>query len=391
MIERGLLGDLPDRLKPPPPVPVRGRPADLTIAKHSSFLSACLPVAPDSPISEKPSSSDDEGVSPSLKKSFSFRGKFTRLSFLGKKDKSKAHCKPIEEHKLEKVAEKHEKVIEGKYGTKTEQDFKASKRFWFFRNKEIERREKHVPIYKRSKSFEFLPRALEEENEGQLEKQTLRSSRSFIYGSSDTMGEAWGSNESLEFVSPGIKYIQSHGDPVFSLECIKESISGHDSSISTATSTNSSGIINIFKRESVQDLLDEFERTVELFGENYQSDCEPYTKTELELEEMRKEKRKSRSFATLPSPRIVKINPLKASDISEDFKRELSNVLSAKRESASLRDKTARRGSVTDWFVLEEKAMPEDKFRRALKKPTNRVRRMSSTKYVSVFSFSKGI
>ncbi|XP_013167673.1 PREDICTED: uncharacterized protein LOC106117785 isoform X2 [Papilio xuthus] len=355
LIERGLLGDLPDKLKPPPLVPPRGQSTELAIAKPSGLLSSCLPV-PDSP---KPQSDDD--VSP-LKKTFSFRDKFSRISFL-KKDKEKAKWKNEED-------ETNPNIQKDK-----EQEYKSSKRFWFFRNKELlEKKKQHKPIYKRSKSFEFLPRAIEEETEDSV-KNTLTKNQSYAFGSNDTMADAWSSTESLEYLS-NVYY--DNDDSVF-LKSIKEfpsESSNNNSSISNATSASSGLVVNIMRGKSMQDLLDEFEKAVDMFSENYMSDCEPYTKTNKELSV--KEKRLSSSLSNLPSPKVM---VTKVNQISDDFKAELSKLLSVKSVSGA---RNVRRGSVTDWFVLEDKntsSAEQNKYRRAQKKPTQRVRRISSTKY----------
>ncbi|CAG9126123.1 unnamed protein product [Plutella xylostella] len=379
IIERHLLGEIPEKLRPRAPPP---RPTDLALARPApGLLSACLHI-PDSPNSPHYSPTDSERSSETgspLKKSFSFREKFSRLSFLGKhKDRSK--IKAIAEDEHEKAEELVEEEPEKKplYGSKGMQEQRASKRFWFFRQKEIERRERSLfSLNKRSKSFEFLPRAIEEEaevpNYSTLQHNKLHSSQSFGFGSEAYLADP----HCGDHTPPSFKF-QDDDEDVFALHSIKESASEtskeHGSSVSTMTSTNSSGI-HILQRGSVQDILDEFEKTVELFNENYTSDCETYTQTPSELS--KKEKRKSSSFSTLPSPKVVQLNPFKPV-VSEEFKQELSVVLSSRASASEVAG--PRRGSVTDWFVLEER---NDKYRRALTRPTARVRRVSSTKYVS--------
>ncbi|XP_072934708.1 uncharacterized protein [Epargyreus clarus] len=389
LLERGLLGDLPDRFKPGFTAikgPVRGElNKELVVAKPTSLLSACLPVVPDSPSPSENqiTSSEDESASP-LKKTFSFRERFSRISFFGKDKHDKTKWKQ------EKTILEDERIKDTpppmlqKSGIKTDTKQKSSKRFWLFRNKElVERRQKQRPVYTRSKSFEFLPRALDENSE---RKCSLTKNSSYAFGSSDTMGDAWSSNESLEYLS-NVYY--DNEDTVF-LKSIKEipihGSSNNNSSLSTVS--GSSGlVVNVLKTKSIQDLLDEFDKTVDMFSENYLSDCEPYTKTSDQLPV--KEKRKSSSFSTLPSPKVVQVT--KVNKINEDFKTELSKMLNVKRESGGV-NRNVRRGSVTDWFVLEDKAMSaacaieENKYRRAQKKPTKRVRRISSTKYFIAYS-----
>lgn len=368
LIERGLLGDIPNKLKPPPLVPVRGQSTELVVAKPSGFLSSCLPVVPDSPKSEVSQSSEEEAVSP-LKKTFSFRDKFSRI---------RQKWRGIEEE--ESSANQLPNKEKG-------HEYKSTKRFWFFRNKELmeKRSKQHKPLSKRSKSFEFLPRAIEEETDCNVDKSSLVKNQSYSFGSSDTMVDPWSSNESLEYIS-NVYY--NNDDTVF-LKSIKEfpsESSNNNSSISNATSASSGIVVNIMKGKSMQDLLEEFEKTVDMFSESYLSDCEPYTKTNSELSV--KERRKSVSLSDLPSPKVMQVN--KVDRISKDFKTELSRVLSVKRECGG---RNARRGSVTDWFVLEDKASAavseENKYRRAQKKPTQRVRRISSTKYVSLLLYTR--
>nr|XP_026487105.1 uncharacterized protein LOC113394122 isoform X1 [Vanessa tameamea] len=378
LIERGLLGDLPDRFKPSN-IPVRGLSNELAVAKPTGFLSSCLPVIPPSPPpSFDKSPSDDEGGSP-LKKSFSFRDKF-RMSFFGKDKMEKPKWKTIEEGKPI-----HENIVPpATRNDISEHVNKSSKRFWFFRNRELmETREKsHTPIYTRSKSFEFLPRAIEENEGNKLKTKLTKNSLSYAFGSSDTLGDS-ASVDSLEYIA-NVYYDKVDNVCLKSIKELQDS--DHNSCMSTSTSASSGLVVNIFKRESVQDLLEEFNKTVDLFSENYMSDCEPYTKTsDLSVNE----KRKSSSFNTLPSPKILQV--AKVNEVSDDFRAELSQMLEMKRASDISR--TARRGSVTDWFVLEDKNLPvtvqnqnnatseANKYRRAQKKPMQRVRRISSTKY----------
>lgn len=373
LIERGLLGDLPNKLRPPPLVPTRDQSTELEVAKPSGILSACLPVIPDSPVSEKIAYFDDGSNSP-LRKTFSFREKLSRISFFGK-DKDKPKWKTIVEH------EKNEDGLANQGATKlqrinskAEHDYKSNKRFWFFRNKELEKQ--YSPIYQRSKSFEFLPRAIEEEDE-QLSPRIKKNSQSFA-GSSDAVGDAWNSNESLEYIAN----VYRDNDDGVCLKSFKEIPcdvsykSSQNSTGSTCTSGSSANAENLLKTASVENVFDEFNKAVELFSENYLSDCESYAKSKkLTL----KLKRRSSSFSNLPSPKIVQVN--KVSEVSEDFMKELSKVLSVKRDV-----RTCRRGSVTDWFVLEDQRAEEaNRYKRGKKKATNRVRRMSSTKYVSQY------
>lgn len=397
VIERGLLGDLPDRLKPNYiSGPVRGTSDELLVSKPSGFLAGCLPVIPDSPTSENLPSDDENQVSP-LKKSFSFRDKFSRISFLGKSKHDKLKSKTIDEdNRSDKILVEDESR---KYG-KVDHELKSNKRFWVFRNKEIENRTSR-PAYKRSKSFEFLPRAAEEsekekEKEKGKSKNKFKNSLSAVFspGSNESMGEAWGSNESLEYIS-NVYYDNDKSVNLKSIRELSPDSSKHNSSLSTVTSGSSNGggiVLDIFERQSVQNLLEEFNKAVDLFSETYMSDCEPYTKST--KEELR-EKRKSSSFSTLPSPKVIHVN--KVSEASEDFKNELSEILSVKRACVE-KCKSARRGSLTDFFLLEDKAVSakvsvtasaseQNKYRRAQKKPKNRVRRISSTKYVSTILY----
>ncbi|XP_063540980.1 uncharacterized protein LOC134749906 isoform X2 [Cydia strobilella] len=391
-IERGLLGDLPDRLKPKPPEPVRGRPNNLQLVtyKQPGLLSACLPAVIETPSSAPltPTEPFDDEVS-SLKKSFSFRDKLSKINIFGNKDKpEKNKYKTIEEdeNKHDEFRDKDKPRMD-KSKRQSEQESKSNKRFWFFRNKELLENKVHSPVYKRSKSFEFLPRALEEEEEC-YKKPTLSRNQSYVFGSTDTMGDAWTSNESLEYIS-NVYY--DNDDTVF-LKSIKEFpselSSANNSSLSDATSASSGIVANIFKRESVQDLIDEFEKTVDMFSENYLSDSETYTKPKKEVVQGH---RRSSSFDTLclQSPKIVPVS--KVDELSEDFKKELSKALEVVKRA--VRSPTGRRGSVTDWFVLEDPVGPTEdhrrnhalhemnKYKRAQKKPANRVRRISSTKY----------
>lgn len=390
VIERGLLGDLPERLRPNyiPPGPVRGRSNELVVSQPG-FFSGCLPIIPDSPISENLPSDDDSRASP-LKKSFSFRDKFSRISFLGINKHDKHKSKTIDE---DKRSDKIHIEDDSRRYNKADQDLKSNKRFWVFRNKELENRTSR-PVYKRSKSFEFLPRAVEEqekEKEKGKSKNKLINSISAVFspGSNESMGDAWASNESLEYIA-NVCY---NDDKTVYLKSIRElspDSSIHNSSISTATSASSNGgglVLDIFGRQSVQNLIDEFNKAVDLFSETYMSDCEAYTKS---TKEQLREKRKSSSFSTLPSPKVIHVN--KVSEASEEFKKELTQILSVKR------DCKARRGSLTDFFLLEDKAVSarvgvtataseQNKYRRAQKKPKNRVRRISSTKYVSTILY----
>ncbi|CAB3220254.1 unnamed protein product [Arctia plantaginis] len=372
IIERGLLGDLPNKLKPQPLGPTRDQCTDLEVSKSPGILSACL--FPESPVSERVSSSDEEGPS-SLKKSFSFRDRLSRISFFGKEKKHaqetdlKMDLKDIHESKSEVVLDSKESN-------------KSHKRSWFFKTKEFTKRKEHIPIYKRSKSFEFLPRAIEEEDE-EL-SPGLKKNLSFG-GSSDTMGDAWSFNESLEYIANVYNDSNKgvHLKSFKELECDDSHKSSQVSTGSTWTSGSSSNgnAASLLKTESVDNVFEEFHKAVELFSENYLSDCEPYTKSQqLTI----KQKRKSSSFTNLPSPKVV--NAIKVSEISEDFKKELAKALTVKRDVK--RDHLAcRRGSGTDWFVLEDQKIEENRYKRGQKKAVNRVRRMSSTKYVSHFYF----
>lgn len=381
LIERGLLGDLPERLKP---VPVRGNSDELVVAKPSGFLSSCLPVIPDTPTPTSEKIPSDDEVSP-LKKTFSFRDKI-RIGLFGKDKMEKTKWKTIEEGKsTHETAPPPLPPSMEENGT-SDHAHKSSKRFWFFRNKELtEKREKsHKPIYKRSKSFEFLPRALEEDEGNKLRPKLTKNTLSYAYGSSDTLDETT-SVDSLEYLAD-VYYDKAQNIYLKSIKEIQDL--DHHSIKSTSTSVSSGLILNVLKTESVQDLLDEFDKAVDMFSENYMSDCEPYTKTTKDLPV--KEKRKSNSFVSLPSPKVLQV--AKVNEVSENFKAELSKILQVKR--GSLSPNSARRGSVTDCFLLEEKNRPlslvqttvtseANKYRRAQKKPIQRVRRISSTKYVS--------
>ncbi|XP_022120752.1 uncharacterized protein LOC110997082 isoform X3 [Pieris rapae] len=376
-IERGLLGDLPDRFKPQV-IPVRGNYKDLVVSKQQGFLSSCLPVPVlESPCSDKgPYLNEEPRLSP-LKKTFSFREKMSKMNFFSKDRTADKKCKTIdeEENQIGKADLTNELKDE-----KLEHENKAHKRFWFFRNKElVEKRERSGrPSYKRSKSFEFLPRAAEH---AELENGKIRlaKNQSYAFGSSDTINDFWDSNESLDQLA-NIYYDKVDTVHLKSIRELRQ-----DSDQCSSTSSSSGLVVNILKSDSVQDLLDEFDKTVDMFSENYLSDCEPYTKSEYELSV--REKRKSSSFSTLPSPKIVQVT--KVNKVDEGFKAELAHRLSARQ---SVVEKTARRGSVTDWFVLEEDkptsllsessaAIEANKYRRAQKKPIQRVRRISSTKY----------
>ncbi|CAG9791239.1 unnamed protein product [Diatraea saccharalis] len=386
ILERGL-GEIPQKLRPKkPPIPVRGNSTQLVV-REPSFLSSCLPTIPQSPTVDTPpsaTSSEDERISP-IKKSFSFRDRLSRMSIFGKdKDKmDKPKCKTIIED------EKHEVKSPGsttRAFKPDHHDHKNSKRFWFFRNKEITEKKRQIPVYVRSKSFEFLPRAAEEtetEKKPDKSKRTLKHSLSYVFSSTDSLDTL--SNESSEFPS-NVYY--DNDDNVF-LKSVKEfasESSTNNSSMSIVTSTSSGIAVNMFKTQSVQDIMDEFHKAVEMFSESYLSDSEPYTRTGQKKEKVAV-RRKSSSFSNIPSPKIMQVN--KVDDISEDFKKQLSKALIAKRESGGLHMKPSpcRRGSVTDWFVLEDKAAAtaaaheDNKYRRAQKKPVNRVRRISSTKY----------
>lgn len=380
LIERGLLGDIPDRFKPPSSVPVRGQSNELAVTRPTGFLSSCLPVIPDSPEPYNDKLSPlDEGGSP-LKKSFSFRDKF-RISFFQKEKMEKPKWKTI----VEEDTTRDIKSCVPPVSNSKEQEYKSSKRFWFFRNKDLmEKKEKHNrPIYKRSKSFEFLPKAAEKED-GDCDKSKLKkNSLSYAYGSSDTVTAA-SSVESLEYIAD-VYYDKVNNVCLKSIKELEDC--DHHSGLSTSTSASSGIVVNIFKTESVQDLLDEFDKAMDMFSENYLSDSEPYTKTGIDV--TGENKRRSLSFNTLPSPKIVQMT--KANKPSDDFKEELARLLEVKRASVS--PISARRGSVTDWFVLEENPIAtaqlggQNEYRRAQKKPTQRVRRISSTKYVSnIFS-----
>lgn len=395
-IERGLLGDLPDRFKPAPNYPVRGQSNELVAAKPSGLLSACLPVIPDypSPISEK-FPSDDEEKSP-IRKSFSFRDKFRIKSGFFGKERRESVDKPKWKTIVEEEKKEFNPSLPGpKHSPPSDHEHKSHNRFWFFKNKASGERKSHSPIYTRSKSFEFLPRAIEEGQEKVRQKLT-KNSLSYAFGSSDSVADNL-SVESLEYIA------DVYSDKIDNV-CLKsfKGLQDEDhlscSTSTTASVSASSGIsMNILKTESVQDLLDEFHKAVDMFSENYQSDCETYTKTSKDLTVV--EKRKSSSFVSLPSPKVVHV--AKVSEVSEDFKAELSKILEVKRSSACA--KSSRRGSVTDWFVLEDKKLTastladeavvarrqsldvteQNKYRRAQKKNPARVRRTSSTTYVS--------
>lgn len=388
LIERGLLGELPHKLRPHPLGPVRGQSNEVAVTRQPSFLSSCLPVIPDSPHSEQagtPATSSDEESVTKLKKTFSFRDRLSRIGRFGK-DK-------MDKHKIKTIAEDDTSSEISHRGDRSpkidKNEHRNSKRFWIFGNKDNQEKKttRHSNIYVRSKSFEFLPKALEEEEEEkkpEKSKRTLKTSISYVFGSSDSLDD-WKSYDSFE--NPSNVYYDND-DGVF-LKSIKEfpasESSTNNSSMSIGTSASSGIVVNMFKSQSVQDIMNEFNKAVEMFSESYLSDSEPYTRSGEVLPVA--EKRKSSSFSTLPSPKVMQVN--KASEISEDFKVELSRVLSVKRKSGV---KSVRRGSVTDWFVLEDQATAAakaemNKYRRAQKKPINRVRRISSTKYVSTFVF----
>ncbi|KAL0818530.1 hypothetical protein ABMA28_008972 [Loxostege sticticalis] len=382
LIERGLLGELPHKLRPHPVGPVRGQSNEVAVTRQPSFLSSCLPVIPDSPHSEQagtPATSSDEESVTKLKKTFSFRDRLSRIGRFGK-DK-------MDKHKIKTIAEDDTSSEISHRGDRSpkidKNEHRNSKRFWIFGNKDNQEKKttRHSNIYVRSKSFEFLPKALEEEEEEkkpEKSKRTLKTSISYVFGSSDSLDD-WKSYDSFE--NPSNVYYDND-DGVF-LKSIKEfpasESSTNNSSMSIGTSASSGIVVNMFKSQSVQDIMNEFNKAVEMFSESYLSDSEPYTRSGEVLPVA--EKRKSSSFSTLPSPKVMQVN--KASEISEDFKVELSRVLSVKRKSGV---KSVRRGSVTDWFVLEDQATAAakaemNKYRRAQKKPINRVRRISSTKY----------
>ncbi|CAH0402902.1 unnamed protein product [Chilo suppressalis] len=392
ILERGL-GEIPHKFRPKPNVPVRGNSTQL-VARQPSFLSACLPTIPQSPTAETPASStssEDESVSP-IKKSFSFRDRISRINFFGKeKDKmDKPKCKTIEEDVKKDFKKEVKSPTMSARVFKHDYDQKNSKRFWFFRNKEINEKKRPSHVYVRSKSFEFLPRAAEEaeeEKKPEKNKRSLKHSLSYVFSSSESLDSL--SYESSDFPS-NVSYDNDDGVFLKSIKSSKESESSTNtnSSMSLVTSTSSGIVVNMFKTQSVQDIMNEFHKTVEMFSESYMSDSEPYTKsggTQLSVAA----RRKSSSFTSIPSPKIMQVK--KVDDISEDFKKELNQVLSVKCASCvNPKASPCRRGSVTDWFVLEDKAAAptaaheENKYRRAQKKPVNRVRRISSTKYVSL-------
>ncbi|GBP39093.1 hypothetical protein EVAR_27453_1 [Eumeta japonica] len=413
VIERGLLGDLPEKLRPPPLVQPRARPQDLVLTKppSSTLLSSCLPIVPDSPGSDpgKLKVGEDE-VSP-LKKTFSFRDKFTRMNFFGREKSPKSKWKLGMEQEMKGAA-----MVEPP-GTKCEQEKK--RRLWFFKNRDGDKikspstEKKYFasdkkPIYKRSKSFEFLPRAAEDEDcipsaADKIKHRSYTKNRlSYMFGSNESISEAWLSSESFEELQKYKILNMSKGESFKYLENAKErgpgstaSSKSHTSSASTALTSNNSGLLdNLLQSESVQNLFFEFDKAVEMFSENYASDCEPYTKdAKVKFDMPVREKRKSRSFSTMPSPKIVHVKCTTVSELSETFSRELNKMLSEMRKDKGVSSggetpRSARRGSVTDWCVLEEppvqthaQSHPQDKYRRAQKKPTNRIRRISSTKY----------
>ncbi|XP_059048222.1 uncharacterized protein LOC131843565 [Achroia grisella] len=382
MIERGLLNELPDKLKPQQFIPRAAaylEPKSNTTSKHSAvqkyekqsmFISCLSPrrdTVEDTPVS------DDDRLSP-LKKTVSFREKMS-LTNLFSKDKEKLKSAP----KVETIVEEDKiKAANLEKASTMDRDSKMKKRFWFFRHKDIsdskEKRLPNRPVYVRSKSFESMPRLSVEDYDRVEPSQTLpRVGQSFVYGSTDVLS----------------KYTDhdfDDDDGVF-LKPIKESASLQssytNSSVSTGTSRSSGINMNILQSESVANIFKEFDRTVEMFSENYLSDSEPYTKWQKEWS--LQDKRKSLSHSEIPSPKIVQIK--KVNDLSGDFKRELTSRLNCRSDSG-IGCRMARRGSVTDWFVLEESgkavvAAPSDRYRRAQKKPINRVRRISSTKYLN--------
>lgn len=398
VIERGLLGDVPEKFRPPPQVPAKTRPTKLEVTKQCDLPS--YPPIPDSPELQAPTP-NEETPSPTLKKSFSFRNKFSRLSFFVKDKPQLADRR----HKMDEDTAKKDvmdihtsaKAPDNKYNSKDKDQEYKSKRFWMFKSKNEKKTER--PTYKRSKSFEFLPRALDEVEEVTHNTNThtnnlTKNRHSFIQTSS------------IEQEDDDDVFETSHKRAVFDLYKVdevnitnkKHLFKPHDdSSLSTInTSTNSSiKLDNPLLGPSFLDLCQEFDKTVELFNENYLSDSEPYTKenrdNNITNEITKKEKRKSSSFSSLPSPKVLHLNTVKVTEISDDFKNELLKVTSEKSaQNALLGSKSARRGSVTDWFVLEEPsrlASDDNRYRRAQKKPINRVRRMSSTKYVSKLQF----
>ncbi|XP_053617173.1 rho GTPase-activating protein 9-like isoform X3 [Plodia interpunctella] len=370
VIERGLLGELPVKLRPTLVRPttlvraeqVRSRRSNVIVEKQPGIISSCLSPIQDYSDADRTSSEEEDSVSP-LKKSFSFRERLSRMNIFGRdKEKDKAKLKKIAEDKISLSSS----ASSASNASSMEREKKSRKRFWLFRQKDLddnkERRKIERPAYMRSKSFEFLPRAAKEKVD-ELQPTNLRKNcLSFIYNSSDALADEWAD----------ISYDKDDG--VF-LQRVKEFPSLESNTNSTmSTETSSSGIVfNLLKSESMENVLKEFDKAVETFSENYVSDCETYTKCN---DLTKEQKRKSSSFSALPSPKVLQVN--KVFEVSEDFKKELSMMLIVKQGN-----KTCRRGSVTDCFLLEGKkvASNQDKYRRALKKPTNRVRRMSSTKY----------
>ncbi|KAM3963936.1 uncharacterized protein ACR2FA_001968 isoform 3-T3 [Aphomia sociella] len=381
IIERGLLGELPEKLQPQRLISRASAylgendPKYLAIQKYekqTGFIS-CL-----SPIKDSDCDTPDEdgdSLSP-LKKTSSFREKLSRMSLFSK-HKEKSKSKQVKTPQKEEIIFDTDDSNDAETVKTMDRESKIRKRFWFFRNKDVSESKEKIkstrPTYVRSKSFECLPRVQkEDEIEDNYKKPPLKSSQSFVFDSTDTLSK-WA----------GVYVDDDNG---ILLKSVKESptleSSYTNSSVSTGTSASSGLNLNILKTESVTDVFKEFDRTVEMFSETYMSDSEPYTKWNKEW--TLQEKRKSSSFSVIPSPKIVQMN--KMSEISEDFKKELSRALTYKRDS-SISCRSVRRGSVTDWFVLEDQAAktevsnPADKYRRAQKKPINRVRRISSTKY----------
>ncbi|XP_013184121.2 uncharacterized protein LOC106129952 isoform X2 [Amyelois transitella] len=362
VIERGLLRELPVKLRPTALVraePVRGRRTDVIVEKQPGFISSCLSPIQDYSDADRTSSEGEDSVSP-LKKTFSFRERLSRMNFFGKdKEKTdKAKLKKIAEDKLSLTSS----ASSSSNVSSMERETRSRKRFWLFRQKELaQNKERKVerPVYTRSKSFEFLPRAAEEKDDEDVfrPKNVRKQCVSFIYSSSEGLDDEWPNDDGVLLKS--VKQFPSQE-------------SNTNSSVSTETS--SSGIVlNLLKSESMENVLKEFDRAIETFSENYVSDCETYTKCG---ELTKEERRRSSSFSALPSPKVLQVN--KVFELSEDFKKELARMLIVKQSN-----KTCRRGSVTDCFLLEGKKVSgnADKYKRAMKKPMNRVRRMSSTKY----------
>lgn len=399
VIERGLLGDIPEKLRS------HTRPNDLPLAKHllSPHLNDIEKQTPNSPDLESGTPLEEELT---LKKTFSFRDKFFRKSFFGKEkqgDKNKVNTDNTATNK-EDVEKRSPQ-----YKSSKEKDLEQkNKRSWFRKIKDDKEKKVDKPIYKRSKSFEFLPKALDEPQDLDSKNNKLKKNRhSFVYSSNDSLNDSSHlradvieENQEWSTIDENGKTKDYYlGDDGKGLRC--QLNVNEISSSSTVNSTTNSSVQsdnNLFSTSFVE-LCDKFDKIVEYFNENYFSDCEPYTKPVKEKEiNKEKVKRKSSSFTSLPSPKIVHRNSLKCvSHISEAFKKELSNVISNRpvpNVNVPLSCRTERRGSVTDWFVLDESsnnssanyknsASENNKYKRAQKKPVNRVRRISSTKYVS--------